>query len=137
MLLQHIEHVSIVYTFCNACPSMWVCGQRSHITLTGEKWPCNLWYPNISIQSTLVISTSDISTRRICQRICKVPNSVPTFYIHLFRISRQFMISHQVTIQQSQVKSDHAIYDIPTGHNTTCIRRTFVKCETAVHTLYR
>jgi len=34
-------------------------------------------------------------------------------------MTMQSMMSLQVTIQQSQVKSDLAIYDIPSGHNTT------------------
>ena len=47
----------------------------------------------IWIQLTLVISTSGISTLRICQRICKVPNSVPIHCIYNFAytfVSRHF-----------------------------------------------
>ena len=40
----------------------------------------------IYIESTFVISTSCISTLRTCQRICKVPNSVPIHSIYIYSV---------------------------------------------------
>ena len=38
------------------------------------------------LQSTLIISTSDMSTLRICRRICNVPNSIPIHSIYIYSV---------------------------------------------------
>ena len=63
-----------------------------HSTFVGSAWPFVFSSPpQRPMTSDFIgflsqISTSDISTLRVCRRICKVPNSVPIHSIYIYSV---------------------------------------------------
>ena len=75
----------------------------------------------IVLQSTLVISTSGISTLRICRRICKVPNSVPIHCIYNFADKSTFRLPRHVFRSQTMFSINLIVcLDNHCIHNASC-----------------